>query len=138
MALLKPAQFFSCSGVSFNSFLIRSMLASLLATICSAVSCGSPGWGRTACLVTLPALPAFAGFAGPRLFRRGRALRCGRCLLPFPDPEHPGEYADHATDRASQHAADRSGGLVAGLRSLLDALHQALRLSCGGRVEKQG
>src|SRR6185437_12804376 len=48
MALLKPDQFFACTGVRFNSALIRSILASLLATICSAVNCGAPCWVSTA------------------------------------------------------------------------------------------
>src|SRR3569833_1639126 len=65
---MNPAQNFSCSGVRFSSFLIRSILASLLLTICSAVICGAPGWVRTAgccdcCLAVLVALLPFAGFA---------------------------------------------------------------------------
>src|ERR1044072_2198522 len=60
MALLKALQFFSCSGERFSSFLIRSILASLLETICSAVSCGAPAWVSTCgCLAPLPALAAF-------------------------------------------------------------------------------
>src|SRR4030095_6981453 len=60
MALLKAFQCFSCSGVRFSSFLIRSILASLLATICSAVSCGAPAWVSTCgCLAPLPALAVF-------------------------------------------------------------------------------
>ncbi len=58
-------------GVSFKSFLIRSMFASLLATICSAVSCGSPVESARPCLVALLPLPAFAVFADPACFGPG-------------------------------------------------------------------
>src|ERR1700736_584704 len=72
MALEKPDQFFSCSGVRFNSVLTRSILASLLATICSAVSCGAPSWVSTACCcVPLAALLAFAFFPGAACFDPG-------------------------------------------------------------------
>src|SRR2546421_12994659 len=60
MALLKPFQCFSCSGVRLSSFLMRSILASLLVTICSAVSCGAPVCVSTAvCFCPLAALADF-------------------------------------------------------------------------------
>jgi hypothetical protein len=54
----------------------------------------------------------------------------------FPDAKHPGEYADYPADRASQHTADRSGRLIARLRSLLNALDQPLRVYVRSRVKK--
>jgi hypothetical protein len=54
----------------------------------------------------------------------------------FTDAQHAGKYADDAADRTSQHAANRSGGLVARLGALLNALNQPLRVSRGGHVEK--
>src|ERR1700761_4915356 len=57
MALEKLDQFFSWSAVRFNSVLIRSISASLLATICSAVSFGAPAWVNT-----WTGLPSFAAF----------------------------------------------------------------------------
>src|SRR2546423_13676089 len=60
MALLKPFQCFSCSGVRLSSFLMRSILASLLVTICSAVSCGAPVCVSTAvCFCPFAALADF-------------------------------------------------------------------------------
>src|SRR5579871_2672268 len=58
MALEKLAQYFSCSGVRLSSVLIRSILASLLLTICSAVSCGAPS-----CVSTWTGLPPFVAAA---------------------------------------------------------------------------
>jgi len=78
----------------------------------------------------LAALGGFGRFRGPGLFR---PARCG-CLSVFPDTKHAGEYADHPADRTSQHAADRSGSLVAGLRSLLDALNQPLASTAEGAL----
>jgi hypothetical protein len=58
-------------------------------------------------------------------------------LLAFPNSQHPGEYADHATNRPSEHATHRARCLVAGLRALLDALDEALRISGAGCVENE-
>jgi hypothetical protein len=55
----------------------------------------------------------------------------------FADAQHAGKYADDAADRTSQYAANRSGGLVARLGALLNALNQPLRVSRSGRVEKR-
>src|ERR1700709_774367 len=115
MALLKAVQCFSCSGVSFSSVLMRSIYASLLATICSAVN-----WGSAACAAGWAALPfaVFAPLAGLACFASGWVGSCG-IVAETPDP--PAEDTHHSADSAAQHTAHRSGRLVAGLRSLLDA-----------------
>ena len=90
MALLNEVQFFSCSPVKLSSVLIRSMFASLLATICSPVSCGSPAWVNTTCLVSLRALVAFAVFAELGSFASVELLAAGGAACPvLPTPNTP-------------------------------------------------
>ncbi len=112
------------------------MLASLLATICSAVSCGAPSWVRTdgGCRFAdfvpfaspCPAWrPPLAGPLCPALLSLAGLTVLGAAGQ---NAGNAGDHADDAADRASQHAADRSGGLVAFARALLNALHQPLRV----------
>jgi hypothetical protein len=51
-------------------------------------------------------------------------------------PSTPVTTPDHAADGAAQHAADRSGRLVAACGALLDALDQPLRIHRRRRAEK--
>ncbi len=118
-----------------SSALIRSMFASLLATICSAVSCGSPSWVSTACLAPLPALPAFAVLAEPACFVPPAPFAAGAACPFFPTPSTPVKTPTTPPIAPPKHAAHGSGSLVAGLRSLLNALNH-LRIDGRRRAEK--
>jgi hypothetical protein len=131
------------------------MLASLAATICSAVNgCadGATGAGATAgrgagvAFAALPvsalpvsALPisladlvvaALLGAAGGRSLL-GAAVADGAGLflgLTRRHAQYAADDADDTADGAAQHAADRPGGAVAVAGALFDALHQPLGL----------
>src|SRR5665213_2112112 len=78
-------------------------------------------------LARLLALRRLGGGLGrTRLFAAIRRRLLRRLIVA--GAEHAGEDADHTADRAAEHAADRSRRLVAGLRALLDAFNQSLRL----------
>src|SRR2546423_14894956 len=106
MALLNEVQFFSCSPVKLSSVLIRSMFASLLATICSPVSCGSPAWVNTTCLVSLRALVAFAVFAELGSFASVELLAAGGagCSV-MPTPHTPAHTPTPAAQRPPHTAS---------------------------------
>src|SRR3954454_23340320 len=64
------------------------MLASLLETICSAVSCGAPAWVSTAaccccCLAAFAALLPFAGFDVSPCLEGSPCLEASPCLASF-------------------------------------------------------
>ena len=126
---MKPAQFFSCSGVRFKL---------LLDPLDIGVAVGNDLFGgelRRAALgqrrlasAALAPLAAFAALGCRPVCRRCRPVWHPLPRAPFvlcaagDDTGDAGDNTDNATDRAPEHAADRTGGLVALARALLDAL----------------
>src|SRR6202023_2593463 len=90
-------------------------------------------FGELGCLGSI--LGRFRSSALPGVARLGLALLgvgCRRLLVlagAGNGARDARDHADHAANRAAQDAADRTGGLVAFARPLLDALDQALRVN---------